>query len=157
MGRPALCRGAVWPPPRGALDAPGWTAGRPATAVVAETVFWTSSKWDAESSGPGFQRHDTQHQMGDRYHLYSDHRALVVSLCRAGFVFRAGRRVVDECRSGPSAGGPRGAHGVVAAASPHPGYPALRSGVSVYLRGIPTVPGGASGDLEHECGGQVRR
>ena len=31
------------------------------------------------------------------------------------------------------------------------GHSALRSGLSIYLPGIPTVPGGASGYLLHEC------
>jgi len=114
----------------GVLDAPGWTTGRTATAVVAENACWSSSQWDAESSGPGFQHHDTQHQMGDQYHRHSDCRALVVSLCRAGFVFRTGR-MVDESAAEPPAGRPSGADGLMAAARSHPSHSALRSGVSV--------------------------
>lgn len=98
----------------------GERCGRHRVARVAEEAFWNPSKWDAESSGPGFPRHDTQHQMGDRYHLHSDRRALVVSLCRAGFIFRAGRRVVDESAAGSPARRPSGTDGALAAARQDP-------------------------------------
>jgi len=46
---------------------------------------------------------------------------------------------------------------IVAAARTDPSHFTLGSGLSVYLRGIPTVSGGVPGDLQHECGGQLRR
>jgi transposase len=147
VGRSAVCRRAVWPPPRGVLDAPGWTAGRTATAGVAEEAFWNPSKWDAESSGPKLPCGSPQYQMGDRYHLHSDRRAQGVSLCRAGFIFRSGRRVVDESAAGSPARRSSGTDGALAAASQDPGHSPFGSGLSVYLRGIPTVSRSAPGDL----------
>ena len=38
-----------------------------------------------------------------------------------------------------------------------PSHSALGSGLSMYLRGIPTVPGGSPGDLQHERGGELCR
>ena len=89
--------------------------GRAAAAAVAEEALGGSSRRDAESSGAGLHGHRPQHQMGHRYHLHSDRRALVVPLCRAGFVFGPGGGLVDESASGSPAGGPGGAHGLVAA------------------------------------------
>ena len=132
-------------------------AGRTATAAVAEEARRGPSPWNLQSSGAGFPCGGSQHQMGDRHHLHSYRRTLVVLVRRIGFVFGPGRGLVDESASGPPAGGPSGADGLVAAARTDPGHSALGSRVSVYLRGIPTVSGGAPGDLQHECGGQLRR
>lgn len=63
----------------------------------------------------------------------------------------------DESLPGPPTGGPRGADGVMAAAHPHSGYSALGSGLSIYVRGKPTILGDAPHHLQHECGGQRRR
>jgi hypothetical protein len=93
--------------------------------------------------------------MGDRHHLHSHDRALVVSVRRVGFVFRPGRRLVDEPTSGPAAGGPSGANGLVAATCAYPSHSALGSGLPIYLGGIPTVSGGSPRDLQHECGRQL--
>lgn len=94
--------------------------------------------------------------MGDRHHLHSDGRALVVPLCRAGFIFGTRGGLVDESASGPPASRPSGADGLVAATWPHPGYSALGSGLSIHLGGIPTVSGKPPGHLQHECGGELR-
>ena len=104
-----------------------------------------------------FSSGSPQHQMGHRYHLHSHGRALVVPLCRARSIFGTRGGLVDEFVSGPSAGGPNRAHGVMAATRAHPGHSALGLGLSIYIRGIPTVPGGASDDLQHECGGELCR
>ncbi len=50
--------------------------------------------------------------MGHGYHLHSDGRALVVPLCRAGFVFGARSGLVDESASGSPTGGSGGAYGL---------------------------------------------
>jgi hypothetical protein len=84
-----------------------------------------------------------QYQMGHRYHLHSDGRAVVVSLCRAGFVFGARGGLVDEPTPGPPVGGPSGTDGVMAAARPCPSHSAFGSGLSIYLRRVPTVSGGS--------------
>jgi hypothetical protein len=96
VGSPALRRGAVWPPPGGAPDAPGRTARGAAAAAVAEKTLWSSSAWNPQSSGAGLHRDCAPYQMGHRYHLHSHGRALVVSLHRAGFVFGARGGLVDE-------------------------------------------------------------
>ena len=117
----------------------------------------TPSRWNSESSEPGLQGRGPQYQMGHGYHLHSHGRTLVVPVRRAGFVFRPGRGLVDEPTSGPPVGGPSGADGLVAATGADPSHSALGSGLSVYLGGIPTVPGSAPRDLQHECGGQLCR
>jgi hypothetical protein len=95
--------------------------------------------------------------MGDRHHLYSYSRTLIVPLYRAGLVFGARRGLVDESTSGPLVGRPSGADGLVAATWPHPGDSALGSGLSIHLGGIPTVLGGSPRNRQHECGGELRR
>ncbi len=97
------------------------------------------------------------HQMGDGYHLHSHGRTLALPLCRARRIFGSGGGVVDECVSGPSAGGPSRAHGVMAATGPHSGHSALGSGLSIHLGGIPTVSGGPPRDRQHECRRQLCR
>ena len=105
----------------------------------------------------GLHRDRAQYQMGDGYHLHSHGRTLALPLCRARLIFGSCGGVVDECVPGPSAGGPRGADGLMAATRAHPGHSALGSGLSVYLRGIPTLSSCAPGDRQHECGGQLCR
>ena len=116
-------------------------AGRAAAAALAHEAFRDPSRRNPQSSGAGLHRHRAQYQMGHRHHLHSHGRALVVPLCRAGFVFRPGGGLVDESAAGPPAGRPSGVDGGVAAARPHPGHSALGSGLPVYLGGVPTVPG----------------
>ena len=96
LGRPALRRRAVWPPPGGALDAPSGAPGRAATAAVAEETLRGPPQRDPESSRPGLPRRGAQYQMGHRYYLHSHGRTLVVPVHRAGFVFGPGRGLVDE-------------------------------------------------------------
>jgi hypothetical protein len=91
--------------------------------------------------------------MGDGYHIYADRRALVTFVCCPRFVFRLGRGLVDESTSGPSISGPGGADGPVAATGTFSRHSALGSSAFSLPRGIPTVSGGALGDLQHECGG----
>lgn len=94
--------------------------------------------------------------MGHGYHLYSDRRTLALLVRRAGYAFRARGGLVDASTARPPVGRPSRPDGVMAAASPDPSHSALGSGLPIFLRGIPTVFGGASGDLEHECRGQLR-
>ena len=72
LGRPALCRGAMWPSPGGAADASGGACracrsdgggGRSRHGVRPSGTH--------ESSGPRLHRGSPQHQMGHRYHLHS--------------------------------------------------------------------------------------
>src|SRR5512147_1770202 len=71
LGGPPLRRGAMRTPPSSALDAPGGTVRGATAAAMAEETLRGASLWDTESSEPRLQGHGPQHQMGDRYHLYS--------------------------------------------------------------------------------------
>lgn len=95
--------------------------------------------------------------MGDRHHLHSHGRTLVVLVHHAGIVLRPRRGLVDEPPSGPAVGGPSGADGLVATTRAHPGHSVLTSQVSIYFAGVSKVSGGASRDLQHEFGGQLCR
>ena len=97
--------------------------------------------------------------MGDRHYLHLGSRTLAVRVPRTGFVFRPRGGLVDESAAkGPAkAGRPIGSDGLVAAPSLHAGHSALGSRLSIYRREIPTISGGASGHLQHERGGQLRR
>src|SRR5713101_3927860 len=80
----------------------------------------------------------------------------LVSQVAGGLLFRFWVRLVDESASGPPVGHTSRADGVVAATRAHPDHSALESRLSVYLRGIPTVPGGPPDNRQHEGGGQPR-
>jgi integrase-like protein len=95
LGRPARCRGALLPSPGGAADASSRGAGRAPATAVAKEVLQGLSRWDSESSEPRLHGHGPQHQLGDRHHLRSHSRTLVVPVHRAGCVFGAGSRLVD--------------------------------------------------------------
>ena len=81
-----------------------------------------------KSSGTGLQRRRTQHQMGHRYYLHSHGRALVVPLCRAGFVLGPRGGLVDESATGTPVGLAGCADGVVAATRAHPRHSCTRIG-----------------------------
>jgi len=147
LGGSPLRRGALWPSPRGAADASGRVAGRAAATAVAHEAHGSLSCRHAESSEPGLSGDGSQHQMGDRYHLHSNRRALALSLCRTGFVFGPGGGLVNEFTTGPSVGGPGGADGLMATTGPDAGHPPFGSGLSIHLGGVPTVLGGAPGHL----------
>jgi putative effector of murein hydrolase len=74
-------------------------------------------------------------------------RSGLVSQVAGGLLFRFWVRLVDESASGPPVGHTSLADGVVAATRAHHGHSALESGLSIYLRGIPTVPGGPQWDF----------
>src|SRR5687768_252024 len=95
--------------------------------------------------------------MGHRYYLHSHGRALVVPVCRAGFVFGHRRGLVDESATGTPVSITSRADGVVAAASTYTGHSAFRPWLSICLAGIPTVPEGPQFDLQHERGGELCR
>jgi helix-turn-helix protein len=84
-------------------------------------------------------------------------RALVVSLHRAGFVFRPCGRLVDEPAAGPPTCGAGGVDGGVAAAGPHAGHSPFRSRLPVYLGGVPAILGGAPRHVQHERRRQLCR
>jgi len=132
-------------------------AGRAPATAVAEETDGDSSPWNQESPGAGFHGRRLEHQMGHRSHRQSHGRALALSLCRARLIFGPGGGVVDECASGPPTGGSGGADGPLATPGSDAGHPALGSGLSVYVRGVPTVLGGPSHYRQHECRGQLRR
>ncbi len=88
-----------------------------------------------------------QYQMGHRYHLRADSRTLAVLVCRLGFVFGRGGGLVHECAARLPARRPSGPHGHLAAARPDSSHSAFGSRVPVYLRRVPAVSGGASGDV----------
>jgi hypothetical protein len=123
--------------------------------AVAKETLRDPSSGNPQSSAVGLYRDGPQHQIGHGYHLHSDRRALVISMCCAGFVFGPRGGVVDECTTGPPAGGASRTHGVMAATRPHPGYSALGSGLSVYVRGVPTLLGGPSHYRQYECRGEL--
>lgn len=112
-----------------------------------------SPKCNPQSSGTELSCHGPQYEMGHGYHLHSDRRALVITVCRAGLVFVPRGGLVDESTAGSSIDCPSRADGLVAATGTDPRHSALGSGLSIYLRGIPIVSGKPPGRLQHECRG----
>ena len=100
LGRASLGWRAVWTSPHRALDAPSGVARPAPAATLAAEGDGHASGGDAEPLGTGLHGHGAQHQMGDRHHLHSHGRALAVSVCGVGFVFRARRGLVDESAAG---------------------------------------------------------
>lgn len=95
--------------------------------------------------------------MGDGHHLQSHRRALVVSVCGVGFVFRARGRLVEESAPRSPPRRPSRVDGGVAATRPDAGHPAFRSRLSVYVRRVPAFFSGAPHHLQHKRGGQLCR
>ena len=133
--------------PGGPSNAPGWLARPTAAATLAHQDVRDTSGWNPQPFGSRLHRHRAQYQMGHRYHLCADRRTLAVLMYRPRFSFRARGGLVHECAARLPVGRPSRPHGYLAAAHPHPGHSPFRSGVSVYLDGIPTVPGGPPDDL----------
>ncbi len=107
--------------------------------------------------GTRIHRHRTQHQMGHRHHVCSDGRALVLSLYRAGFVFRPLGELVHEPSAGSPPCGPGGVNGGVAAAWPGASHSAFRSRLPVYVGGVPALLSGTPQHVQYECGGELCR